>query len=119
MILLFLAGFKISLQKIKTELGLSYHQVDIFRGDKKWDIESNTAFSISKNLAYLPLNLFSDLVLNNYSNTIEIFSGGIFNLSNNLELHIGTSSRKGNQNFNNSLFNSIFGSSGFGLTISK
>ena len=113
------AGFKISLEKIKTELGLSYHQLDIFAKGKKWDIEPNTVFSISKILAHLPLNLFSDFVLNNYSNTFEVFGGGIFNLSNNLELHIGTSSRKGNQNFNNRLFNSIFGSSGFGLTYIK
>ena len=113
------AGFKFSLEKIKTEFGLSYHQLDISRKDKKWDIEPNTAFSISKTLAHLPLNLFSDFVLNNYNNSFEVFGGGIFNLSNNLELYIGTSSRKGNQNFNNSLFNSIFGSSGFGLTYTK
>ena len=81
---------------------MSHHQVDLFRKDRKWDIEPNTVFSISKTLVYLPLNLFSDFVFNNYSNTFEAFGGGIFNLSNNLELHIGTSSRKGNQNFNNS-----------------
>ena len=63
--------------------------------------------------------MFSDFIVNNYSNTLEVFGGGVFNLSNNLELHIGTSSRKGNQNFNNRLFNSIFGSSGLGLTYIK
>ena len=57
------AGFKLSLQKIKTELGLSYHQVDIFRKDRKWDIEPNTVFSISKILAYLPLTYFQILFL--------------------------------------------------------
>ena len=55
------AGFKLSLEKIKTELGLSYHQLDIFRKDKKWDIEPNTVFSISKILAYLPLTCFQIL----------------------------------------------------------
>ena len=112
-------GFKFSLKKLKADLGLSHHQIEIFQeGDKK-SIEPNTVLSISKKLAHLPLNLFSDIVLNNYSNTFEIFGGGTFNLLDNLQLHIGTSSRKGNQKLDNKLFNSIFGSSGFGLSYRK
>ncbi len=70
---------------------------------------------ICKQLIYLPLKLSIDCQLSTVLIPKDYFISGSFNISENISLNLGTSTRKFSQNTEQSLSQTIFGSSGFGL----
>jgi len=118
---LFSIGSELYFKKIKTFLGISIHQLD-FNFINKYEnnfIEPNLVFSFSKILEHLPLNIFIDIISNNYKKEIEFFLGGKFYLNKSFSFQIGSSSRKITQKINNQFFNTIFGYSGIGIVYYK
>ncbi len=111
-------GSNLLIKKIKTSLGFSIHQIELNKNANSF-FETDFVFSILKTLEYLPLKIYLDLILNENSSDIEFFIGGKFNISKDIDLYIGTSSRKITQNIQNNLFYTIFGSSGIGINYNK
>ena len=70
---------------------------------------------ISKDLVHLPLKLSIDSKLSTNLIPKDYFLSGSFNISENIILNLGTSTRKFSQNTEQNLSQTIFGSSGFGV----
>ena len=114
----FTIGANIIIQKIKTTLGFSLHQLN-FKKNSYNIVDPNFVFSILKGLEHLPLNMFLDFVFYDYATNLEFFLGSEFKLSENINFLIGSSSRKLSQNIEYNFFNTIFGSTGIGLDYHK
>ena len=115
-------GSNLFIPNINTHIGISIHQINInlFNSSHTNSIlNSDIVISSAKSLKHLPLEIFNDLILNKNFMFNDIFFGGAFNLKQNFQLYIGSSSRKFNQNNNTKLFNTIFGASGIGINYSK
>ena len=115
-------GSNFFIPNINTHIGISINQINtnLFNNnDINSIINPDIVISFAKNLEHLPLEIFIDLISNEKLTFNDIFVGGIFNLKQNFQLYIGSSSRKFNQNNNSKLFNTIFGASGIGLNYSK
>jgi hypothetical protein len=115
-------GGKLYISSINSDIGISIHQINMNFFNNNYNnyiISPDIVLSTVKGLKYLPLELYIDLVSNNKLKFNEVFIGGVFNLKQNIQLYIGSSSRKFSQNNNNKFFNTIFGASGFGINYSK
>ena len=93
---------------------------DILLIDKSTDIRaSNNSLEIEigfcKKLTYLPLKLSIDCIISNDLRPKDYFLSGVFTISKNIYLTIGTSTRKYSQNTEQNLTSTIFGSSGIGV----
>lgn len=115
-------GSNLFIPNTNTHIGISIHQININFFNKN-NINSimdpDIVISLAKSLEHLPLKIFTDLISNKRLTFNDIFFGGVFNLRQNLQFYIGSSSRKYNQNNNSNLFNTIFGASGIGINYSK
>jgi len=107
-------GFAISSKKQGTTLGFSIHDIAINLSKNKIDLNSQFIISGSKKLKYLPLELYIDLTSKDQSDR-TLFFGGEFDISNSFKFRFGSSTRKFNQNIEQSLFSSIVGASGLGF----
>ena len=115
-------GSNLFIPNINTHIGISIHQININFFNKNHVnsiMNPDIVISSAKSLEHLPLKIFTDLILNKRLTFNDIFFGGVFNLKQNLQFYIGSSSRKYNQNNNSKLFNTIFGASGIGINYSK
>ena len=72
-------------------------------------------FGINKKLKYLPLTISIDYLFINNLKKQDIFLSGVFDITKSIQLSLGTSTRKFEQNTNNNVLDTIFGSSGIGF----
>lgn len=112
-------GGKLYISNINMDIGISVHEININIHQSNSMINPDIAFSTVKKLKHLPLELYIDLIVDKKLKFNEVFFGGIFNLKQNMQLYIGSSSRKLIQNNNSKFFNTIFGASGVGINYSK
>jgi len=90
---------------------LIHKSADIRANDNSLEIE----IGLCKNLTYLPLKLSIDCIISNDFRPEDYFISGVFTISKNIYLTLGTSTRKYSQNTNQNLTRTIFGSSGIGV----
>jgi len=112
-------GGKLYISNINMDIGISVHEININIHQSNSMINPDIALSTVKKLEHLPLELYIDLIVDKKLKFNEVFFGGIFNLKQNMQLYIGSSSRKLIQNNNSKFFNTIFGASGVGINYSK
>lgn len=115
---LFSAGIQTIIKPLKMNFGLTIENLGktIIQSEKIVDeIEPQIIISILKELSYLPMNIFidGDLGKNFHSRNISI--GGIADITNQMKLLWGTSTKKIDHNIQQSFFRTIFGASGFGF----
>ena len=108
------SGFSFRVEKQKITLGMSIHDLAKNLGDLVVYFSPKLVFSGSKNLNHLPLSLFIDLTSENKSD-FTVLVGGEFDINKNLQLRLGSSNRKFNQNIKKDIFSSLIGASGFGF----
>mgnify|MGYP001292287285 CR=1 FL=1 len=106
------------IKKYKIDIGFSTNDILLIENsfnnsDENSSIKYN--LGIYKQLAYLPLEISIDYLIINSSNIKDYFISGIFSISKNFTLSLGTSTRKYSQNINQSVINTILGSSGVGI----
>ena len=82
------------------------------------ELHPKLVISAIKKLKYLTLRLFFDLTSEN-SSDLTLFNGGQFDIHKNLQIRLGSSKRKFNQNIKKDIFSSVIGASGFGLGYKK
>ena len=110
----FAGSFQVMLDSLNARFGLSFNNIVLPIGDLVIDVKTEIIFSIMKKLAYLPLNLYLDILFD-YKSLNDIYLGGVFNVNKNLQFKLGSSTRKLEQNINKDLYKSIFGATGFGF----
>lgn len=111
-------GSMISFKRIDSNFGVSVHNIGTTLNINNYSeglIEPKIVFSGAKTLAYLPLTIYMDTIIERISKNQDLFIGGIFNFKNNLRVRLGTSTRKISQNTNQDLIKSIIGASGLGF----
>ena len=107
-------GAVIRSKKQDISLGFSIHNMAGHLSKNKVDLNPKLVISGSKKLKYLPLKLYFDLTSKDQSD-LTFFFGGEFDLGSSLQLRLGSSTRKFNQNVERDLFSSIVGASGLGF----
>ena len=93
------------------DLLLIHKSTDIGASDNSLEVE----MGFCKKLTYLPLKLSIDCIISNDLRPEDYFISGVFTISKNIYLTIGTSTRKYSQNTEQNLTRTIFGSSGVGV----
>ena len=109
-------------KRINGSCGISIHNLGTeikINNFSEGSIEPKVVISGSKKLAYLPLTIYLDSILEKSKDNKDIFIGGVFNFKNNLQFRWGTSTRKISQNTNQDLLKSIIGASGLGFGFSS
>ena len=111
-------GFILEIKKYKMDIGFSINDILLIEGSfnnfyEKSHLKYN--LGVCKQLAYLPLQISIDYLTINSFNIKDYFISGIFSISKNLTFSCGTSTRKFSQNINQSVINTILGSSGVGI----
>lgn len=108
------AGSTISFKRQDVSVGLSIHDMANNISENKVDLNPKIVISGYKKLKYLPLKIYIDLASKDQS-SLTIFLGGEFDLMNNLQFRLGSSTKKFDQNIEKGLFSSIVGASGIGI----
>ena len=106
------------IKKYKMDIGFSINDILLIENSfNNFYDNSHLKYNlgICKELAYLPLKISIDYLIINSSNIKDYFVSGIFSISKNLTFSWGTSTRKYSQNTNQSVINTILGSSGMGI----
>ena len=108
------------IKKFNLNIGCIINDVIIFQ-NKTIENIILTDFNIAvcKDLVHLPLKLSIDCKLNNDMTPVDYYLSGSVNISKNILLNLGTSTRKFTQNTEQSLSQTIFGSSGLGVIFKK
>ena len=109
-------GLVWAIKKYNLDIGWTVNDILLFYNGPTDDTNS-TDFHIGvcKDLAHLPLKLSIDI---NFSASLipkDYFLSGIFYISENIALNLGTSTRKFTQNTKQNLSQTIFGASGIGV----
>ena len=111
-------GFIWELEKYKMDVGFSVNDILLIENSFNNFYENSHLkynLAIRKELAYLPLQISIDYLNINSSNIEDYFISGIFSISKNFTFSGGTSTKKYSQNTNQSVTNTILGSSGIGI----
>ena len=87
--------------------------------ETKEKIPSQIAMSLSKKLAHLPLQIMLEALYDLQNEEVAISFSGIFKISNGIQLRLGTSSERINQNIKQSVSQSAMSGTGFGLDYSS
>ena len=116
----FSTGFSFRVKEQNFTFGMSMHNfaTSLSSSDLVVYLHPKLVISGSKKLKHLPLNLFLDLTSEN-SSDLTVFIGGEFDINKNLQISLGSSNRKFNQNIKKDISSSIIGASGFGLGYKK
>ena len=116
----FSTGFSFRVKEQNFTFGMSMHNfaTSLSSSDLVVYLHPKLVISGSKKLKHLPLNLFLDLTSEN-SSDLTVFIGGEFDINKNLQISLGSSNRKFNQNIKKDIFSSVIGASGFGLGYKK
>ena len=107
-------GIYLKLKPQKALLGVSIHDFGKNNSRYKIDLIPKLVISGSKELKYLPLKIYMDLIPKE-SSPLIVFLGGEFDINKNFQFRIGSSTRKFNQNIEKDLFSSIAGATGLGF----
>ena len=109
-------GLVWTIKKYNLDIGWTVNDILLFYNRSTDDINS-TDFLIGacKDLAHLPLKLSIESKLSTSLVPKDYFLSGIFYISENITLNLGTSTRKLSQNTEQNLSQTIFGSSGIGV----
>jgi len=111
-------GFAWGIQKYKLEIGVMINDFLVIHNDNSEDSINKSAnfnFGFCKELIYLPLKISIDFRTNGYTIFEDCYISGEFKVSDAFYFNLGTSTRKYSQNTEQSLSQTIFGSSGFGI----
>ena len=101
----------------KSSFGISVHQLGktMFENASGF-LKPQIVLSGSRKLAYLPLKLYIDTIVSKKLAIKEIYLGGMFDFHNNIQIRLGTSTRKIDHNLRQDLLKTILGATGFGIT---
>lgn len=111
-------GFIRYFENKNNAVGFSVNQIGMEFSNSKFSISvPSFTLSGSKKLKYLPAISYVDFL--HEKNKIEVFMGISFTYKENIKVLAGSSTRKFSQNTEQSLFNTILGASGFGLSYHK
>jgi len=108
------SGLCLKLEKQKTLLGISIHDFGKNISRYKIELAPKLVISSAKELKYLPLKVFMDLISED-SSKLTVFLGGEFNINDKLQFRLGSSTRKFDQNIEEDFFRSIGGATGIGF----
>ena len=111
-------GLVWEIEKYKLEIGAMINDFLLIHNDNsEGSINKSANFNIGfcKELIYLPLKMSIDFRTNGHTAFEDCFISGEFKVSDTFSFSLGTSTRKYSQNTAQSLSQTIFGSSGFGV----
>ena len=109
-------GLVLMIKKYNLDIGWTVNDILLFHNGLTDDINSaDFLIGVCKDLVHLPLKLSIDIKLSTSLIPKDYFLSGTFNVSKNIALNLGTSTRKFSQNTEQNLSQTIFGSSGFGV----
>ena len=109
-------GLVWTIKKYNLNIGWTVNDILLFYNRSTDDVNSTDFFiGVCKDLAHLPLKLSIDSKLSTSLVPKDYFLSGMFYISENITLNLGTSTRKLSQNTEQNLSQTIFGSSGFGV----
>ena len=114
-LIIFALGLHIKLSQYGTVLGISAHNFGKQFEGAKVDFLPQATFSISKKLTHLPLTLYSDLISYSQAKKLDLFIGSDFKINKNINIRVGSSTRKVSHNTNKGLMSSLLGASGIGF----
>ena len=109
-------GLVWTIKKYKLDIGWTVNDILLFYDRSMNDINSTDfLIGVCKDLDHLPLKLSIESKLSARLVPGDYFLSGIFHISENIALNLGTSTRKFSQNTEQNLSQTIFGSSGIGV----
>jgi len=111
-------GLAWEIENQKLEIGAMVNDFLLIHNDYSKDsIKKSPKFNIGvcKELTYLPLKISMDFRTNDYTVFEDCYISGEFKILDNFNLCLGTSTKKFSQNTEQSLSQTIFGASGFGI----
>tara|TARA_B100001057_G_scaffold7173_1_gene6554 strand:+ start:204 stop:1100 length:897 start_codon:yes stop_codon:yes gene_type:complete len=110
-------GLVWEIEKYKLEVGIMINDFLLIHNDSKGSINNAPDFNIGfcKELIHLPLKMSMDFRTNAYLDFEDCYISGEFKFSDIFSFNVGTSTRKFSQNTEQSLSQTIFGSSGLGI----
>ena len=110
-------GLSWDIEKYKLEVGIMVNDFLLIHNDSEGSIKNAPEFNIGfcKDLIHLPLKISMDFRTNANLDFEDCYISGEFKFSEIISLNVGTSTRKFSQNTEQSLSQTIFGSSGFGI----
>ena len=111
-------GFAWIIEKYKLEIGVMINDFLLIHNDNsEGSINKSANFNIGfcKELIHLPLKISIDFRTNGYTAFEDCYISGEFKVLDTFSFNLGTSTRKFSQNTEQSLSQTIFGSSGLGI----
>ena len=111
-------GLAWEIEKYKLEIGVMINDFLLIHNDNsKNGINKSPNLNIGfcKELIYLPLKISIDFSSNGHTTFEDCYISGEFKVSDAFSFNLGTSTRKYSQNTEQSLSQTIFGSSGLGI----
>ena len=110
-------GLVWDIEKYKLEVGIMVNDFLLIHNNSKGSIKNAPDFNFGfcKELIYLPLKMSMDFCTNAYLDFKDCYISGEFKFSDIFSFNVGTSTRKFSQNTEQSLSQTIFGSSGLGI----
>ena len=109
-------GLVWKIKEYNLDIGCIINDILVFQNNSIENIIlTDFNIAVCKGLVHLPLKLSIDCKLNNDITPVDYYLSGSVNISKNILLNLGTSTRKFTQNTEQSLSQTIFGSSGLGV----
>ena len=111
-------GLVWGIKKYKIEIGFMINDFLLIHNDNSAGSTNKSAnfnIGLCKDLIYLPLKMSIDFRTNGHTTFEDCYISGEFRFSDSFNFNLGTSTRKYSQNTDQSLSQTIFGSSGFGV----
>ena len=112
-------GLVWGIEKYKLEIGVMINDFLLIHNDNSENSinkSPNLNIGFCKYLIHLPLKLSIDFRTNGHTSFEDCYISGEFKLSDTFSFNLGTSTRKYGQNTGQSLSQTIFGSSGLGIS---
>jgi len=117
----FNGGILLDIQRIQSSVGLNVENVGLPLSsytEYKETLPFRAAISLSKKLAHLPLQIMLEAPYSFQTDELNVILSGEFKLTNGIQIRLGTSSERKNQNIQQSVSQSAISGTGFGLSYS-
>ena len=117
----FNGGGLLNIPRIQSFIGLNVENFGIPLSsytEYKESLPAQVAISISKTLVHLPLQIMLEVPYSFQTEKLNIILSGEFKLANGIQIRMGTSSQRINQNIQQSVSQSAISGTGFGLNYS-